>query len=84
MFTYPVQYLKQVTGENLLNVLLQKSPDYKTSQILPHLFSTLAENLASFGMGQGFYLQQDVTKKPVTIDIKCTLSNEISFLSYYS
>jgi len=57
LLTYPVQYLKQVTGENLLNVLLQKSPNYKTSQILPHLLSKLAENWASFGMGHGFYLQ---------------------------
>jgi len=47
LLTYPVRYLKQVTGENLLNVLLQNSPDYKTSQISPHLLSKLAENLAS-------------------------------------
>ena len=63
LLTYPVQqYLKQVPGENLLNVRLQKSPDYKTSQILPHLLHKLPENLASFGIEQGFYLQQDITK----------------------
>jgi hypothetical protein len=45
----------KLLGKNL-NVLLQKSPDYKTGQILSHLLSKLAENLASFGMGQGFYL----------------------------
>jgi len=56
LLTKPVQqYLKQVTGE-------KSSECFATKITRLQNWSNLAENLASFGLGQGFYLPRDITK----------------------